>query len=298
MNIIKHKSLLLMFLIAVCSALSCKDNRNRKEIAKIVNEWIGKEILFPENVPCYVSGRETLPEICNEMLRKEFKILMYVDSVGCSDCRLRLFEWKQLMDEADKLFQGEVGFLLFFQPESVDKMPLQFEPSRFNYPVFMDTIGAIHQLNRFPQEMEYQCFLLDKDNKVVMVGNPVLNQNIWKMYKSQIAGVKDTDPVILTTATIDKTVHDYGIIRKGTPNPTVFTITNTGNHPFIISRISASCGCTNIDWEKQAVEPGQTTAIRVEMTPDEAGFFSKTINVYCNIKGSPIRLMVTGNANE
>ena len=68
---------------------SCKDNSRQKKIVKIVSEWTGKGILFPENTPCYVSGKETLTEICNEYFQKEFKVLFYVDSAGCSDCRLK-----------------------------------------------------------------------------------------------------------------------------------------------------------------------------------------------------------------
>jgi len=98
----------LFFLIAVSSAFSCKDNRNRKEIVKIVGEWIGKEIQFPDAVPCYVAGKATQSEFCDDWFQKDFKILMYVDSVGCSGCRLKLFEWKQLMEEADSLFSSKI----------------------------------------------------------------------------------------------------------------------------------------------------------------------------------------------
>ena len=294
----KLKSLLLLFfLIVVCFIYSCKGNKKRREVEKIVSEWIGKEILFPEYVPCYVAGKETLPEICNEWFQKEFKILMYVDSAGCSSCRLKLFEWKQLMEEADSLFQGKVGFLLIFQPKSAREMAYLFAREKFDYPVFMDIAGTMNRLNRFPKTMEYQCFLLDKDNKVLMVGNPVLNMGIWKLYKSQITSGKKTEPETLTTATVDKTVHDYGTILNSSSNPAVFTITNTGNHPLIVFRVAASCGCTNVEWDKRPVLPGQTINISVEMTPDESGFFSKTIDVYCNVKESSVRLMVNGNAN-
>jgi hypothetical protein len=288
----------MLLLVTVLSVYSCKDKKRRNEVAKMVREWTGREILFPENVPCYVAGKEMQLEFCSEWFEKEYKILMYVDSAGCSDCRLKLFEWRQLMAEADSLFQGKVGFLLFFQPKIVRKMAFLFARDRFDEPVFMDINGSINRLNRFPKAMEYQCFLLDRDNRVLMMGNPVLNMQIWKLYKSQIAGGKKTDPEMLTAATAEKTVHEYGSIPTGSSNPAVFTITNTGSHPLVIYRVSASCGCTRVDWTKQPVQPGQAASVSVEMTPDEAGYFSKTIDVYCNVKDSPIRLTVTGTANE
>jgi len=290
--------ILLFFAIAVLSVCSCKDYKKQKEVAKIVNEWIGKEILFSEDIPLFVYNKDSQPKISDEYFQKDFKILMYVDSAGCSDCRLRLLDWKQLIEEADSLFPEKVGFLLYFQPKSVREMTYLLAQSRFDYPVFMDLNGTINRLNRFPQAMQHQCFLLDRDNKVVMIGNPALNHRIWELYKEQIVGEKKIEPEVLTTATVNKTVHSYGTIRKGSSNPVVFTISNTGNHPLVIYRVFASCGCTNVDWEKRPIAPGQIATVSVEMTPDETGYFSKTIDVYCNINESPLRLMVNGNANE
>jgi hypothetical protein len=186
---------------------SCKDNSRKDEISKIVHEWIGKEIRFPEYVPCYVSGRDALPELCDEFFLKEYKILLYVDSAGCSDCRLNLFEWTQLMAEADSLFQGKVRFLLYFQPKSVRDMQILFLRDRFDYPVIMDLNGELNRLNRFPQAMQFQCFLLDSDNRVLMIGNPALNLRIWELYKEQIAGGKKAEPAIVTSAVL----HNFRI---------------------------------------------------------------------------------------
>lgn len=294
----RYKILIQSFIIIACLAYSCKDNKKRNEIAKIVTEWTGKEILFSENIPCYVSGKDTLSELCNAYFEKDFKILMYVDSAGCSSCRLKLFEWKQLIEEADSLFHGKVGFLLFFQPKSTREITYIFVRDRFNHPVFMDLKGTMNRLNNFPQATEYQCFLLDKDNTVVMIGNPTANPKIWDLYKEQITEEKQTEQIDLTTAEADKTVHEYGSVKKGSSNSAVFTITNTGNYPLVISRVSASCGCTNVEWEKRPIKPGKTVAVSVEMTPDETGYFDKTIDVYCNIEESPIKFIISGNANE
>ena len=179
------KNTLLALSIVAIFVCSC-GSKQREDASKIVNEWIGKEIKFPENVSCFVSGKDTIQELCSEQFRKEYKILLYVDSAGCSGCRLRLSEWKQLMEEADSLFQGKVGFLLYFQPKDVKDMRYLFIRDGFNYPVFMDTKGEINSLNRFPQEMQYQCFLLGSDNRVLMIGNPMTNSRIWELYKEQI----------------------------------------------------------------------------------------------------------------
>ena len=110
--------LFCLVVVLIFFSSSCKKNTRRESAAKIVKEWTGKEVKFPKNIPCYVSGQETLTEFCEEGFQKEYKILLYVDSTGCSNCRLQLFEWKQLMEEADSLFNGKVGFILFFSTQN------------------------------------------------------------------------------------------------------------------------------------------------------------------------------------
>ncbi|GHT07506.1 hypothetical protein FACS189426_01040 [Bacteroidia bacterium] len=66
----------------------------------------------------------------------------------------------------------------------------------------------------------------------------------------------------------------------------------------IINHVSTSCGCTAVEWEKQPVEPGKTADIKVEIKPEEDGYFNKTIDVYCNVKESPVKLSISGTANK
>ena len=208
-----------------------------------------------------------------------------------------MFEWQQLIDEANSLFRERVGFLLYFQPKYIKDMEFLFHSNQFDYPVFMDVSGTINRLNRFPRLMEYQCFLLDRNNKVLMVGNPVLNHKIWALYKLHITG-ESTEQTILTTIETDKMVHDFGTIPKNSSTHAVFTVTNSGNRPLVIFHVSASCGCTNVDWERHPIEPEKTTAIRVEMNPDDVGYFNKTLEVYCNIQESSFKLTITGSAYD
>jgi hypothetical protein len=189
-----------------------------------------------------------------------------------------LSQWKQLVEESDSLFKEKLGFLFFFQPKDKKEMEFLFVRDQFDHPVFVDINNAIDHLNQFPQKPEYQCFLLDRDNKVLMIGNPMANPKIWELYKAQISGEKKATNELLTSIKTDKTAFDFGSIRKGSKNNVVFTIENTGTHPLIINRVAASCGCTNVEWNKQPVELGQTAKVKAEMTPEETGYFNKTID--------------------
>ncbi|MDR2146986.1 MAG: hypothetical protein LBE91_11055 [Tannerella sp.] len=132
---------------------------------------------------------------CPETDNNNYKILLYVDSLGCTSCRTKLPEWRKLILESDTLFENKPDFLFFFQPRinGLTDLEVLLMGNGFNYPVFVDMKNEIMHLNNFPKEPEYQCFLLDKENKVVMVGNPVYNPAIWELYKKIIRKNGNTD---------------------------------------------------------------------------------------------------------
>jgi hypothetical protein len=201
--------------------VSCKENKQRTEAQQIVTAWTGKQILFPDDYQCSFSGKDTASHVCSDLFDKEYKILLYVDSAGCSDCRLKLFEWKQLIADADSLFEGKVGFLFFFQPKNKKEMVYLFKKDAFDYPACMDMNKTIERLNHFPEQPQYQCFLLDRDNRVLMIGNPVMNPKIWELYKAQISGKEETKTTLQTSVMPDKLTHDYGKIKNGSIKLTI-----------------------------------------------------------------------------
>ena len=45
----------------------------------------------------------------------------------------------------------------------------------FSYPVCIDEKDSFNLLNKFPKDNRFQTFLLDKNKKVVAIGNPINN---------------------------------------------------------------------------------------------------------------------------
>ncbi|MDR0973479.1 MAG: hypothetical protein LBM61_05790 [Prevotellaceae bacterium] len=138
-----------------------------------------RKIRFPEQ-------RGGQARVLDSLLNKEYKILFYVDSVGCTNCRLNLGVWAGLIDEAARELPDRVGFVFFFQAKSEREMNYLLRREFFEYPVFMDGQGRLNAENALPTQPAYQCFLLDRNNKVLMVGNPANNPDVWELYKRVI----------------------------------------------------------------------------------------------------------------
>jgi hypothetical protein len=73
---------------------------------------------------------------------------------------------------------------------------------------------------------------------------------------------------------------DFGKIPQGKPVFHVFEVKNTGKSTLQITDVQASCGCTTPVWERESVNAGGSTQIKIGYNAAEAGFFEKTITVF------------------
>ena len=177
--------IIITAVLGVCFS-SYQTNKRRENAMKIVKEWTGKEIKFPKGLSCTSMGKDTTSiDVQND----NFKILLYVDSIGCTSCRLRFSEWKKIMNESDSVFVRKPEFVFYFHPKKGDDRELHsiFRGNGFNLPVFIDIENEIGKLNIFPRNPEYQCFVLDKYNKVISIGDPSRISAIWELYKRIIS---------------------------------------------------------------------------------------------------------------
>lgn len=94
--------------------------------------------------------------------------------------------------------------------------------------------------------------------------------------------------------TFEKTIYDYGTIKKGGDGNCEFVLKNTGKSPLIITNCSSSCGCTVPQCSKEPIKKGEKRTILIKYNTKRLGSFTKTITVYSNAKNSPTKLTIKG----
>ena len=77
-------------------------------------------------------------------------------------------------------------------------------------------------------------------------------------------------------------VYDYDTIMQNNNGMCSFRFKNTGDAPLIISSTSASCGCTEPEFDSKPVMPGEVGEIKVKYNTSLVGAFRKTIVVKSN----------------
>lgn len=104
-----------------------------------------------------------------------------------------------------------------------------------------------------------------------------------------VAAERDQSAKQIPVMEFEKSEHDFGIIEQGTPQETIFTFTNTGNAPLVITNATSSCGCTVPNPPKEAIAPGEKGELVVKFNGSGQNQVTKTITVVANTtKGSAL----------
>lgn len=272
-----NKGIALFVLLFVF--FSCKETE-KEELARLVTAWQGKEIEFP---PEMVFTRYIKDTVDYQVPESDYKVLIYTDESGCVACKSQLDKWKLFMAEVDSIGEKPVPFLFFF--DHTDKREVHFLliQSQFDLPVCVDQEGQLNKLNQFPKDRGFDTFLLDKNNKVVVIGNPIHNLVIRDLYLAELK--KENTPSekeIRTIATVSSNEIDMGVFPKTEKRTATFHLQNTGDNPLVIIGASTTCGCASVWYDKHPANVGDHLKIEITMTPKEKGFFSETITVKCN----------------
>ena len=77
--------------------------------------------------------------------------------------------------------------------------------------------------------------------------------------------------------------HDFGVVKRGPVAMHSFEFTNVGTEPIIVMNVTPSCGCTNVEWSKNPVLPGQKGFIQLGLkTEEQHGVFHKEVYIQSN----------------
>ena len=275
---------------------SCKQTQSEK-LEKLLREWTGKEIVFPNNPSFTIYGEQ---EADFKIPNDGYKVVHYLDSIGCISCKLNLEKWKEYIAYMDSATNGTVPCVFFFHAKEKREVKISLKEDNFDYPVCMDTANEFYQLNRFPMYPILQTFLLDKDNRIVAMGDPVTNPKIKELYLNLINGKQSKQELeaTQTTAEISTSTIRFGSFHWEEKQDTVVTLRNTGKKLLVIHDIVTSCGCTVADYDKRPVMPGKSVDVKISFKADHPEHFNKTVGIYCNTTESPFVVKVMGQAKR
>lgn len=163
-------SSLLLFVILLCSC-----NKN-------FDEFIGTEIEF-----VYDSLKEYKCRNVDDSLQTEVKIIKYYASIECGSCIANnLLSTEELCYEHYKNV-AEYQYVINYDGNAHELLKF-FYDKHIRGTIYLDTCGIFRKANpQIPENEMFHTFVINNDGKVLMVGDPFMNEKMEALFKKVIA---------------------------------------------------------------------------------------------------------------
>ena len=152
---------------------------NKKE--QYVKHWYGKTIQFPDSMTFKRHARD---KCFFDYRGGRYKVLILLGNVECISCRLKIDDWQRFIQDVDTTVLG-VNYIFIMNPVYQRELYTILKLHEFSIPVCVDNNEDIRLLNNMPLNTSH-VFLLDQQNRIICVGNPITNRHIRELYKKYL----------------------------------------------------------------------------------------------------------------
>lgn len=76
--------------------------------------------------------------------------------------------------------------MFYFADKKPKEVEIMLLTENFDFPVVIDEENQLNKLNNFSNNDIFHCFLLNKQNRIKIIGNPIYNTKIKELYFSEI----------------------------------------------------------------------------------------------------------------
>ena len=175
-----------MTITYICLFLtSCINNNNRQKVEPlkvVLEENLGKKLAIPDGLMIYKPFTDYIAD-SSEIFSSSYRIYSYIN-VSCGTCINNIELWNSLIIELKEL---KIPVILIC--ESDDKYVLfrymceSGKIKKFSYPFVLNRNNDFTMKNPFMKIINnFQTVLTDKENTILLIGNPIYNKSIKELY--------------------------------------------------------------------------------------------------------------------
>ena len=179
----------------------------------------------------------------------DFKIVNFIDSTGCTACKMKLHPWNDIVNEFKSIPDINVQFLTIVNTDSINQILSILKQNNYLHPIAIDFNNLFVNSDILPNKSAYRTFLLDADNKVIAIGNPVENPK-KKLYKQII--VNDEKQM---SQFVKVESRPLGVKSQNHDVLTRFYIYNSDSISYHIQDIIPSCDCISASVNQHIIQP-------------------------------------------
>ena len=137
-----------------------------------LKQMINKEIVFEDSI--YKNN-------------KKFTVVHYVDSIGCIPCKLRPYDWIAFQTRIDSLYNNDVEIVFISHINAIkDLKKLMIAKEMHDIVLLPDYANRWANGNQIRNNQLFYTMLLDSNNRVLVIGEPFLNEKMIELYDDAI----------------------------------------------------------------------------------------------------------------
>lgn len=187
MNLIRKTDVLLLlsmnrlyyvvFLCLIGMTSSCSKDSSKKYFAEMMSN------------PLCVNRAKYISVSSDSLSVKPFskyRLIRYVDASYCGLCT-----YKQVcsdLSNIDELLQIPQTVIIKIHSTDMTQIKFYSKILKNRYEVLLDTAEVFVCENRFvPDNNKYRIFLVDNNDSIILIGNPLSNKRMLELYKQVVA---------------------------------------------------------------------------------------------------------------
>lgn len=182
MKTILYLIVLMCFTFSVLT--SCHSTNKYDEIVSTIMEMGRYKTILPTSEMKCWKGDSSSGNYSDSIEGNKLKLVVYVDTTDCSICFLNHMNlWNDFLPLEQK-YNGAIRFIFIIEARQNEYIDLynQLSYTGLNHPIYIDEKLAFRKLNpHIPTETIYHTFVLDENNNIVLVGDPLRNEEIEKL---------------------------------------------------------------------------------------------------------------------
>ena len=180
----KENNLALILLISIIIGICFACDSPKKETKNKVSEYMGDTLYLPTKTEIlYKDSLYHKNTPINNQAKLRISTLLWGD---CHSCIADLKKWEEFYQFVENKKEVEIMFYLYTSDLKFFRKSL-YKKEIHKYPLILDIDLKYIDRNKLPFKQKiYQTFLLDSNNKVILVGNPIYSDKLMKLYKEEI----------------------------------------------------------------------------------------------------------------
>jgi hypothetical protein len=141
---------------------------------------INNRIIMPDSIPvCYPDSAAF-----DAIMAQPFKIIFNVD-ISCSTCLAKFGYWNEFANNLKEKHNLEVPVLAVITSPDFNDDIHDFILTKWSQPWIFDPEADFTYLNDIEDD-RFQAVLLDSEGKVRLVGNPMFNKALGRLYEKTV----------------------------------------------------------------------------------------------------------------